>query len=135
MIQARTFSLAALLALPGGLAACAESGGAEAARAAAPEYLGVETQLLDRELVQFHLALRGGGRAEIDDYARCAAAQYALIRGMGFARHIRTTAAAEAGIWHGDAVYTISAAVPPGERKLDAEVVTADCAARGIPMV
>ncbi|PKP79785.1 MAG: hypothetical protein CVT80_14595, partial [Alphaproteobacteria bacterium HGW-Alphaproteobacteria-2] len=109
MIHARALPPAALLALSGGLAACAEPGGAAPAGAAVPEYLGIETRLLDSDLVQFHLALRGGGRAEIDDYARCAAAQYALIRGMGFARHIRTTASAEAGTWRGDAVYTISA--------------------------
>lgn len=135
MTVLRALLPAVLLALSGGLAACAEPGADKAVPAAAPEYLGVETRLLDSDLVQFHLALRGGGRGEIDDYARCAAAQYALIRNMGFARHIRTTATAEAGIWRGDTVYIISAAVPPGEHKLDAEVVTADCAARGIPMV
>jgi hypothetical protein len=33
---------------------------------------------------------RGSSR-DVEAYARCAAAQYALIRGFGFARHVRTT--------------------------------------------
>jgi len=41
----------------------------------------------------------------------------------------------EGGIWRGDAVYTISPALPDGVLKLDAEVVAADCAENGIPMV
>ena len=70
-----------------------------------------------------------------DRYAECAAAQYALIRGYGFARHLRTNVDEEGGIWRGDAVYTISSALPRGLKTIDAEVVAADCAENGIPMV
>ena len=62
-------------------------------------------------------------------------AQYTLIRGFGFARHVRTNVVEEGGIWRGDAVYTISPALPDGITKIDAEVVAADCAENGIPMV
>ena len=72
---------------------------------------------------------------EVERYAECAAAQYALIRGFGFARHLRTNVVQEGGIWRGDAVYTISPALPDGVKKIDAEVVAADCAENGIPMV
>lgn len=126
----------ALAALSGGVAACAQAEGADPALAGRTQYLGVETRLLDRDLVQFRVALSGGaGRDGVDAYARCAAAQYAAIRDMGFAQHVRTRVAQDGGIWRGDAVYTLSAVVPPGERQLDAEVVLADCAARDIPTV
>jgi len=102
----------------------------------APEYLGVETRLLDGDLVGFKVDMRGGAGAEdVSDYAECAAAQYTLIRGYGFARHVRTLVDETSGIWSADAVYTISAALPRGERTIDAEVTVAECGRRGIPTV
>jgi len=128
---------AALLALGGGPGACAPADGAEAARSAgSPEYLGVETRLLDTDLVQFLLTARGdAGPAAMAAYGRCAAAQYAVIRGMGYARHIRTTTRADGGILRGDAVYTLSAARPAGESVVEAAAELAECRAQGIPAV
>ncbi|EAQ26981.1 MULTISPECIES: hypothetical protein [unclassified Roseovarius] len=116
-----------------GLAGCTESA---APAPFAPEYQGIETRLLDGDLVNFHVRMRGARDAkDVERYAECAAAQYALIRGYGFARHLRTSVAEQAGIWQGDAVYTISAALPRGLLTIDAEVVAANCAENGIPMV
>ncbi len=121
------------LALVLALAAC-EPG--SAVSRAAPEYLGVGTSLLEGDLVQFHLTMdRVSGEEDLNDYAECAAAQYALIRGYGFARHVRTKMKQEGGIWEADAVYTISPALPRGLRTIDAEVVVANCEANGIPTV
>ncbi len=101
-----------------------------------PVYRGIETRLLDGDLVQFHVEMRGARDAsDVDAYAECAAAQYALIRGYGFARHVRTLTREEGGIWRGDAIYTISAALPRGLKTIDAEVTAANCAENGIPMV
>ena len=53
-------------------------------------YKGIETRLLDGDLVQFVVTM--DGEAMPDDvrrYTECAAAQYSLIRGYGFARHLR----------------------------------------------
>ncbi|MDO6458115.1 hypothetical protein Q4560_15265 [Celeribacter halophilus] len=110
---------------------------AEAGRMAGQtEYLGVETRLLDGDLVNFFVSAKGDeAKKDVVAYADCAAAQYALIRGFGFARHVRTNVAHEAGIWRADAVYTISPALPEGLRKLDAEVVVANCRDNGIPTV
>jgi hypothetical protein len=125
------------LAVPalGGAVACAPA--AEASRTDVdPVFLGIETRLLDDDLVNFRVAMKGArGREDVDAYARCAAAQYALIRGYGFARHVRTVVAQSGGLWRGDAVYTISAAMPTGVRTLDAEVVVRDCGSLGIPTV
>ena len=101
-----------------------------------PEYRGVETRLLDGELVRFHVAMTGArGPEDVSDYAECAAAQYTLIRGYGFARHLRTNVQEEGGVWAADAVYTISPTLPAGNRTIDAEVAAAQCAENGIPTV
>ncbi len=101
-----------------------------------PAYEGIETRLLDGDLVNFLVAMRGArGSEDVENYADCAAAQYALIRGYGFARHLRTNVSEEGGLWRGDAVYTISAALPRGLKTIDAEVVASACAENGIPMV
>lgn len=116
------------------LMACTEAPSQETR--AAPDYRGVETSLLEGDLVQFHVSMGGAPLAqELDDYAECAAAQYALIRGYGFARHLRTNMNNEGGVWTADAVYTVSPSLPRGLRNLDAEVVVANCAENGIPTV
>jgi hypothetical protein len=99
-------------------------------------YGGIETLLLDGDLVNFRVEMTGArDNQDVADYAACAAAQYALIRGFGFARHVRTNVDNQGGTWRGDAVYTISAALPEGLRTIDAEVTVRDCGARGIPTV
>ena len=117
-----------------GLSACVDRAGPDTPFE--PQYLGVATRLLEDDLVSFLVEMRGArGKQDVDDYAECAAAQYALIRGYGFARHLRTNVYEEAGLWRADAVYTISPALPRGLKTIDAEVVVANCAANGIPMV
>lgn len=117
------------------LAACAESPATEA-EPPKPTYLGIETRLMDGDLVNFLVSMRGTrARADVVTYAECAAAQYALIRGYGFARHVRTNVTERGGVWRADAVYTISSALPPGIKPLDAEVVTQSCREQGIPTV
>jgi hypothetical protein len=99
-------------------------------------YDGIETRLLDGDLVNFKVRMiNATNNDDVADYAKCAAAQYALIRGFGFARNVRTLVDEEAGIWTGDAVYTISPALPRGSRTIDAEVTVAECARRAIPTV
>jgi hypothetical protein len=120
----------------GGLQGC--GGGAKPAEDVAfdPTYLGIETILLDGDLVNFRVAMKGArGNDDVSAYAACAAAQYALIRGFGFARHVRTIVNKQGGTWRGDAVYTISAALPLGLKTIDAEVTVRDCGAQGIPTV
>ncbi|WP_439331646.1 hypothetical protein [Pelagivirga sediminicola] len=119
--------------MPLAVAACAPE---NASAPFTPEYRGIQTDLLDGDLVNFRVAMTGArDTGDVARYAECAAAKYALIRGYGFARHVRTNIADEGGIWRGDAVYTISPALPRGLKTIDAEVVAADCAENGIPMV
>ena len=101
-----------------------------------PDYEGVQTRLLDGDLVSFQVKMRGArDNSDVDAYAECAAAQYRLIRGYGFARHLRTNVAEEGGTWVGDAVYTISPALPRGLKTIDAEVTVSACDENKIPTV
>jgi hypothetical protein len=125
-----------LLALAS-LSACAPTDQDVAARVAFnPTYSGIQTVLLDGNLVNFHVTMRGArDQGDVETYARCAAAQYALIRGAGFTRHVRTSVAKTGGNWRGDAVYTISKDLPRGSATIDAEVTVRDCGAQGIPTI
>lgn len=99
-------------------------------------YHGVQTRLLETDMVNFLVTMQGArGAGDVIAYTRCAAAQYAVIRGYGFARHVRTNVAEQGGIWQADAVYTVSPALPRGFRTIDAEVTVADCTEQGIPTV
>jgi hypothetical protein len=101
-----------------------------------PSYQGIETRLLDGDLVSFQVEMTGArDNGDVAAYGECAAAQYALIRGYGFARHVRTNVDKNGGVWLGDAVYTISAALPRGLKTIDAEVTVQNCAENGIPTV
>lgn len=73
------------------VAGCVPAGEGSPAQPRPLSFDGVETRLLDDDLVNFRVRLSGAAtRDDVADYARCAAAQYALIRGFGFARHVRT---------------------------------------------
>ncbi|TGD64121.1 hypothetical protein EYC08_11915 [Tabrizicola sp. WMC-M-20] len=127
--------LASLTAAFVALSACAGTGPV-AQGGINPSYQGIQTVLLQDDMVSFRVALQGArGNDDVEAYGRCAAAQYALIRGYGFARHVRTTVAQSGEIWRGDAVYLISAALPPGLKTIDAEVAVRDCGALGIPTI
>ena len=117
------------------LLGCADKGDVSQA-AFTPAYNGIETRLMDGDLVNFRVAMTGArDNEDVAIYARCAAAQYALIRGFGFARHVVTNVDKQGGTWRGDAVYTISASLPRGLKTIDAEVTVRDCGAQGIPTV
>ena len=125
-----------VVALSALLAACqAATLATDSASLEAPFYKGISTRLLEKDLVQFkvHLA-NGAGPQAVQDYAKCAAAQYTLIRGYGYARHIRTNIECRANTWAADAVYTISADMPRGLKTIDAKAVAADCVENNIPM-
>jgi hypothetical protein len=118
------------------VAAACSDGAPITAERLIPDYRGVETRLLQNDLVRFEVAMTNAlSIRDVEDYAQCAAAGYTLIRGYAFAQHVRTQVTEADGLWTGDSVYTISAKLPQGIRKIDAEVVAAACKDRGIPTV
>ncbi len=97
-------------------------------------YEGVQVILLDEGLVSFSVAMRGAkDEADVEAFGRCAAAQYALDKGFGFARQVRTIVTKDGQEWYGDAVYLVSSALPEGLRTVDAEVAVTECEELGIP--
>jgi hypothetical protein len=126
--------LATLGTATAALGACAPAGEVPEERGSQAVYQGVSTILLDTDLVSFSVAMKGAAdRADVEAYGRCAAAQYALDQGFGFARQVRTIVTKKGQTWYGDAVYLISASLPEGLRTIDAEVVANECAELGIP--
>ncbi len=136
----RTPTLLLACAALGGLTACArDEEHVPASRLEPPrdaQYLGVETRLLDNSMVSFRVRMRGArGREDVVAYARCAAAQYALIRGYSFAQHVRTNVQTRGDVWEGDGGFVISPDLPLGLRNMDAEVIVDDCREQDIPTV
>jgi hypothetical protein len=126
--------LATLGTATAALGACAPAGEVPEERGSQAVYQGVSTILLDTDLVSFSVSMTGAkDRADVETYGRCAAAQYALDQGFGFARQVRTIVTKKGQTWYGDAVYLISASLPEGLRTIDAEVVANECAELGIP--
>ncbi len=126
--------LATLGTATAALGACTPAGEVPQERGSQAVYEGVSTILLDKDLVSFNVAMKGAkDGSEVEAYGRCAAAQYALDQGSGFARQVRTIVTKKGGTWYGDAVYLISGALPEGLRTIDAEVVAVECAELGIP--
>ena len=135
MVARATYLPAMGLALLGGACAPVSSGDLNFSRAGF-DYLGSETRLLDDDIVQFRVKMIGANRiADVTEYAECVAAQYTLIRGYGFARHVSTTVSEETDYWQADAFYTVSDALPRGRRQIDAEVVVAACNENEVPTV
>lgn len=115
-----------------GLAGCVGPAPDEAAARAS--YLSADAVGWKDDLVRVRVALKGAdAEAVAGDFARCVAAGYAVKNGAGFVRHVRTLADKEGGIWRGDAVYSVTAALPHGVQTIDAEVTVEECADRAIP--
>ena len=127
----------ALLATFGLLLACTPQG-QEVSKAptGALEYLNVDTRLMKPELINMVVTMRNPRTpTDVLAYVECAAAQYTLIRGFGFAGRVQINVTEDKGIWAGNAIYTLSNAHPGGRHTIDAEVTVEDCTAHNIPMV
>ena len=119
---------------PVALAACAPA--APVAEDFIPDYLGAVPIVLADDLVLIEATMTNAQNSEnLREYTECAVAAYALSKGYGFARHLRTNLNEEGGVWSADAVYTISPALPAGVSTIDADVTVAACAEAGIPTV
>ena len=126
--------LATLGTASAALGACTPAGEVTEDRGREAVYEGVQVILLDEGLVSFSVAMRGAkDEADVEAYGRCAAAQYALDKGLGFARQVRTLVTKDGQEWYGDAVYLVSSALPEGLRTVDAEVAVTECEELGIP--
>lgn len=134
MQMVRATSRAVLTGSLAGLMACAQGPKDKADAAADLDYRRADVTLMGGDLVRVQLAIKGATEQEqLDSYARCVVAGYAVKNNAGFARHVRTITDKEGGIWHADAVYSVTAALPEGLVTIDAELTAEDCESQGIP--
>lgn len=135
MTQRLTF-LATLGTATAALGACTPGSEVPEERGQTAVYDGVSTILLDKDLVSLTVSITGAkDGSDVEAYGRCAAAQYALDQGFGFARQVRTIVKKDGRTWVGDAVYLLSASQPEGLRTIDAEMAVTECEVLGIPTV
>lgn len=129
--------LAGLMAGQGGCASAAETTqGAAAKKVPDLSYEGIETHMLQDDLVEFRLAIGGGAdAAALNAYADCAVAQYAQIRGFGYARPVRVLLDRSGRMLRGNAAYLLSRDRPEGRRVIAAEPTLSACRAGRIPTV
>ncbi len=137
MILSQMTYVFALLATFGLLLACTPQG-QEVSKAptGALEYLTVDSRLMKPDLINMVVTMRNPRTpTDVLAYVECAAAQYTLIRGFGFAGRIQVNVTEDKGIWAGNAIYTLSNAHPGGRHTIDADVTVEDCTTHNIPMV
>ena len=100
------------------------------------DYVSAESELIGDGLVKISASVKN---AESDhfasEFAACVVARYALLRGFGFARLVTDSVSRTEDIRTATSVYSITAHLPAGVRKLDAEIIAVNCAENGIPMV
>lgn len=124
-----TGSLAGLMACAGG-----QSGEKAEKTPVPPGYGATDIVEMGGDLVAAKVTMQNvTSPGQIDDYTRCTVAGFARSNGAGFVRHIRTNTKEEGGVWHADAVYSVTSALPEGVQTIDAEVTVDDCLSRGIP--
>ena len=101
-----------------------------------PAYGTVSTRLLDGDLVAIDVTMQGAtADSDVIRFNDCAAAQYALIRGVGFVRRVTNDVNRSGRVWTGNGVYTLSDAHPGGVHTIDAEATAEACRTDNIPMV
>lgn len=103
-----------------------------------PAYLGSEVTLMGGDLVQIKAGLKPsardkGGDAEVQAYARCQMADFAVAHKAGYLRQIRTLRDKEGGVWRADAVYSVTSDKPAGQNTIDAAEAVRDCEKSAIP--
>ena len=134
-MQKMAMSYALILAMTGVVSACDRTGDARMS-AKSVEYMSTKAELIGDGLVKISASVKNVQSDHLaTEFANCVAARYALLRGFGFARLVTDSVSRDDDIRTATSVYSITARLPPGVRKLDAEVVAVNCAENGIPMV
>lgn len=134
-MQTMAMSYALVLAMTGVVSACDRSGETRMSQKGL-EYVSNEAQLIGDVLVKISASVKN---VESDHFATEFATRftvrYALLRGFDFARLVTDNVSRADDINNATSVYSITAPLPAGARKLYAEVVAINCAENGIPMV
>ena len=134
-MQKMAMSYALILAMTGVVSACDRTGDARMS-AKSVQYTSTKADLIGDGSLKISASVRNVQSDHFaTEFATCVAARYALLHGFGFARLVTDSVSRDDDIRTATSVYSITARLPPGARKLDAEVVAVNCAENGIPMV
>lgn len=114
------------------LAACE---GPTVTTAPAMRFLGAQTKLVADDLVAVTVSAARPRKGGMQAYADCVGSQYALIRGMNFARRVTSERAGQGDVLTDKVTFLISPVAPSGDFVLNASEVVKKCKDSGVPTV
>ena len=105
--------------------------------ATAPEmrFLGAQTRLVANDMVDVTVSAARPRQGAMKAYADCVGSQYAVIRGMDYARKVASLRSGQGDVLTDKVTYLISSVAPSGEFVLNAKDVVAKCNRAGVPTV
>jgi len=114
------------------LAACE---GPNSYKQPAMQFLGAKTQLIANDMVDVTVSTARPVEGSMKAYADCVGSQYALIRGMKYARRVTSERAGQGDVLTDKVTFLISPVAPSGDFVLNANEVVAKCKRAGVPTV
>ena len=97
------------------------------------QFLGASTQLVAVDIVDVTVSIARPTTGAMQAYSDCVGSQYALIRGMAFARRISSETSGLGDVLTDKVSYLISPIAPSGDFVLNANEVVSKCKRAGVP--
>ncbi len=98
-------------------------------------FLGAQTRLIANDMVDVTVSAARPRQGAMKAYADCVGSQYAIIRGMDYARKVTSLRSGNGDVLTDKVTYLISEIPPSGEFVLNAKDVVAKCNRAGVPTV
>ncbi len=98
-------------------------------------FLGAKTDLIAADLVDVTVSAARPREGAMQAYADCVGSQYALIRGMAYARRVTSQRSGQADVLTDKVTFLISPVAPQGDFVLNASEVVSKCKRAGVPTV
>ncbi len=98
-------------------------------------FLGTKTELLSADMVDITVSAVRPREGAMKAYADCVGSQYAVIRGMDYARRVASTRTGQGDVLTDKVTFLISPVAPTGDFVLNASEVVSKCKRAGVPTV
>lgn len=99
------------------------------------EFLGAQTRLVANDMVDVTVSAARPRKGAMKAYADCVGSQYALIRGMPYARRVTAQRSGQSDVLTDKVTFLISPVAPGGDFVLNAGEVVSKCKRAGVPTV
>lgn len=99
------------------------------------QFLGAQTDLIANDMVDVTVSAARPREGAMKAYADCVGSQYALIRGMGYARRVTSQRNGQGDVLTDKVTFLISPVAPAGDFVLNASEVVSKCKRAGVPTV